>query len=761
MSKVIKTKTEFEGHWFEQYVVVEGEGLSAWETGADLKFVGQRKTRIDGAERVTGRASFTSDIQLPGMLYGKILRSPHPHARIQRIETRDAEKLSGVRAVLSYQNIPKIPFHGGQAFIFNRTVRYVGDEIACVIGEDEEICGDALERIEVEYEILPFVIDPEEALKPGAPKVQPEGNLFRGTPDVYERGHIEQGFDEADIVIEDRFITQTALHNCMETHGSVALWEDDHLTLWDSTQQIFGVRETVAELLNLPLDRVRVIKKYMGGGFGSKNRVGKYTLLAALGSRFIGRPVKIMLDRHEENLSTGNRPSSIQYLKMGSKNDGTLKALYLKVISGGGAYIVWPAAVGGPVRQLYACPSVKTEQYTVFTHTGPMSAFRAPGYVEGAFALESLMDELAKRLGMDPVDLRLKNYSERDQVSGRPYSLKGLREAYERGAQRIGWGERRKGLKGPKLRGFGMASQIWGGSGGPPAYALVKVNPDGTATVLSGTQDIGTGTKTALAQIAAEELGFSVEHISVEIGDTQTGPYAPISAGSMTLASVGPAVRMAAYDTRQQLLDIVSQLLEIPRETISLRNSVLDSPGLKEPVSVKTVLSMLKNFMIIGRGARGPNPEVVNVNTFGAQFAEVEVDIETGEVRVEKIAAVHDSGRVINPLTLSSQIEGGVLQGLGFGLVEQRVVDRVTGAVVNGDLENYKVPTCSDVPEMVVEMINHPDAYANNLGGKGVGEPPIIPTAPAIANAISDAIGVRIKELPITRDKVLKLLAEK
>jgi CO/xanthine dehydrogenase Mo-binding subunit len=761
MFRVVKTKREFEGHWFEEYVVVEGEGLSAWEREAKLRFIGQREPRIDGAERVTGRATFTSDIQLPGMLYGKILRSPLPHAKIETMKTGRAEKLPGVWAVLNSKNIPKIPFYGGQTFVFDQTVRYVGDEVACVIAEDEEICEDALKLIEVEYKRLPFVIDPEEALKPGAPKVQSEGNLFRGAPEIYERGSIEHGFEEAEMVVEDRFITQTALHNSLETHGSVALWEDDHLIIWDSTQHIFGVRATVAEMLNMSLHKVRVIKKYMGGGFGSKNRAGKVTILAALAARMTGRPVKMMLDRHEENLTTGNRPSSTQYLKVGAKQDGTLTAIHLKIVSGAGAYTVWPAAVGGPARTLYACPNVKTEQFTVFTHTGPMSAFRAPGYAEGAFALESLMDELAKRLGVDPLDLRSKNYADLDQVTGRPYSLKGLREAYQRGAEKIQWHKKSQGKKGTRLRGLGMASQIWGGSGGPPAYALVKINPDGTATVLTGTQDIGTGVKTALAQIAAEEIGFLIERISVEIGDTQMGPYAPISAGSMTLASVGPAVRIAAHDARQQLRDVASQMLKIPLESLSVRDGIFLSGALHKPIAVKEVLSNLGNFTIIGRGGRSPNPEAVNVNTFGAQFAQVEVDIETGEVKIEKIVAVHESGRVINPLLISSQIEGGVLQGLGFGLMEERFVDRNTGVVVNDDLENYKVPTQMDLPEIVTEMIDRPDIQANNLGSKGIGEPPIIPTAPAIANAIADALGIRIRELPITREKILEALTER
>ncbi|MCX8116981.1 MAG: xanthine dehydrogenase family protein molybdopterin-binding subunit [Desulfobacterota bacterium] len=758
MAKVIKVEREFEGHRFEEYAVFEREELRPWGSESDLKIVSKQQRRIDGRKRVTGRAIYTADMKLPRMLYGKILRSPLPHAKIKKIETRKAESLPGVRLVLTFKNAPKIPFYDGQSFLFDRTLRYAGDEIACVIAEEEEICEEALGLIEVDYLPLPFVLDPEEALKPGAPKIHPNGNLFRGEPEIYERGDVEKGLKEASIVVEDVFRTQTALHNSLETHGSLALWEGDRLTVWDSTQHIFGVREALSELLQLPLHKVRVIQNHMGGGFGSKTRLGKYTLLAAIASRMTDRPVRILLDRHEENLSTGNRPSSLQYLRIGAKEDGTLTAIDLKVISAGGAYIVWPPAVGGPVRQLYACPNVRTVQYTVFTNTGPMSAFRAPGYVEGTFALESLMDELAKRLGIDPLDLRLKNYADHDQVTGRPYSSKNLREAYRIGAERIGWQRRERTMEGPKRKGFGMASQIWGGSGGPPAHALIKINPDGTATVIAGTQEIGTGTLTALAQIAAEELGFPIENISVEIGDTQTGPYAPVSAGSMSLASVGPAVRQAAHDARNQILDLFSQLLNIPPESLTIQNSRIHSPFLKEPIQVKDLLSPLGDYMIIGRGSRSPNPQDVNVNTFGAQFAEVEVDIEMGEVEVKKIVAVHDSGRIVNPLTCSSQIEGGVLQGIGFALTENRIVDRVTGSVLTGDLENYKIPTLSDCPELVVEMIDSPDARANNLASKGVGEPPIIPTAAAIGNAVADALGCRIKELPITRGKVLSII---
>ena len=761
MSRVIQTKTEFEGRFHKELIVVEGEGLSPWPEGITLAYVGQRVPRLDGAERVSGRAVYTADVQLPGMLWGKILRSPYPHARIKKIDVQKAEKIPGVWLVLTYENIPKIPFYGGQTFLLDKTIRFAGEEVACVIADNEERAEDAREEISVEYEPLPFVLQPEEALNPGAPQIHPAGNLVRGGPDVYERGNIDRGFTGAEVMVEEVFKTSTALHNAMETHGSVALWEGDQLVIWDSTQHIFGVRAQAAQLLDISLNKVRVIKQYMGGGFGSKNSMGRYTLLAALGAKMTGRPVKILLDRHEENLAAGNRPASVQYLKIGARRDGTLTAIHLRAYTAAGAYILIPPAVGGPVRQLYSCPHVKTEQYAVFTNTGPLSAFRGPGYVEGTFALESAMDELAQKLSMDPLDLRLRNYTEINQITGQPYSTKGLREAYERGAREMGWAQRSKEEKGSKRKGFGMASQIWGGSGGPPAYAWVKINPDGSAVVLSGTQDLGTGTKTVLAQIAAEELGIPMDKISVQIGDTQINPYAPISAGSMTLPSVGPAVRTAAYDAKRQLLDIAAQVLQVPGEGLEIQNGSLQSPKLQQPVLLKDMLANLRNFMIVGRGARSPNPEGVHVNTFGAQFVELEVDVETGEVNIIKFIAVHDSGRVINPLTISSQIEGGVIQGLGFGLIERRVVDRKTGVVLNANLEDYQMPTIQDAPEIISQMVDRPDLRANNLGSKGVGEPPIIPTAAAVANAIADSLKVRIRELPITREKVLKALVNR
>lgn len=759
MPKVIKTEVEFEGRFYEEYIVLEGQDLSPWGPEASLRVVGKPHPRVDGPERVTGAAKFTHDIRLPGMLYGRLLRCPHPHARIRRLETSKAEKLPGVRLVLSVENAPKIPWRAGLTQLFDPTLRYAGEEVALVVADEEEICYDALELIEVEYEPLPFVVDPEKALEPDAPKVHESGNLLNGAPEVYERGDLQEGFQEAEVVVEGTFRTQSVLHNCLETHGSVAHWEGGTLVIWDSTQHIYGVRAQVAQALGLPLHRVRVIKQYMGGGFGSKNQAGKYTVMAAIAAQRTGRPVQVVLDRWEENLATGNRPSTVQTLKLGATRDGRLTAIYHRSLLNVGAYAAWPASASGPTKRLYACPHVKTEDYSVFTNLGPFSAFRAPGYVEGTFALESMMDELARKLDLDPLELRLKNYAEIDPITKKPYTTKGLRAAYERGAQLIRWEGReevkRRRSSAKKRVGLGMASQIWGGSGGPPAYALVKIHPDGTATVITGTQDIGTGTRTALAQIAAEALGFPLESVRVELGDTQWGVYSPLSAGSMTLASVGPAVRAAAEDARSQLLEVGSQVLGIPRDAMALEEGEFVDTRNGDRTPVRTIFEKLANYTIVGKGARGPNPEDKNVNTFGVQFAQVEVDLETGEVRVEKVVAVHESGRVVNPLTIRSQLYGGVIQGLGYALTERRLEDPRRGIVVNPSLETYKVPTVEDVPEILTEMIDLPDPEANPLGVKGVGEPPIIPTAAAIANAVADALGFRIYELPLSVDRVL------
>lgn len=758
MAKLVKTRIEVEGRVSEEYALVEEPKTEPWDVEEELEIVGKPVPRIDGAERASGGARYPSDIRLPGMLHAKFLRSPHPHARIVRVDIHRAEELPGVRAVLTKDTIPQTPWQNKRP-LFDNAVRFAGEEVAAVAADSLAIARQALRLIDVEYEPLPFVTDPEAALYDDAARLYPDGNLLDGEPETYERGDVERALTRADIVVDGTFETPAQMHNSLETHGSVVAWEGEQLVVYESTQNVFGVRDRVANWFGLDKNKVRVIKQYMGGGFGSKLGTGKYTIVAALLARQAGRPVRMFLDRTEENLAAGHRHATRQYLRIGAKRDGALLAIDLRSYAALGAYASWGAEVGGPARELYECKNVRTQEYNVLTNVGPHSAFRAPGYVEGMFGLEVLMDELAAKLGLDPLELRIKNYAHRSPLVKLPYSSNGLLDAYQEGARTIGWDRRgRLDKSGPVRRGMGMASQIWGGAGGPPSYAQLKILPDASAIVITGTQDIGTGTKTILAQIAAEELCLPLDKIRVEIGDSQWGLYSIASGGSMTAATVGPAVREAAADAKEQLLQLAARFLKVRRSSLQLQDSVLHGVKRKKPFEkpVAEVLGELGDIMIVGNGSRGPNPGGVAIRTFGAQFAEVEVDTETGAIRVLRVVASHDCGRILNPLTASSQVEGGVIQGLGYALMEQQLLDPKTGTVVNPNLETYHVPTMLDMPEIEVRMIDRADAHINNLGAKGVGEPPIIPTAPAIVNAVYDAIGVRFHRIPLTRERVLE-----
>jgi xanthine dehydrogenase YagR molybdenum-binding subunit len=747
----------------EEYKVVEAPGPPAWDADASLSVVGRPLPRVDGPEKVTGRARYAYDVRLPGQIYARVLRSPLPHARIRSVDTALAGRLRGVRAVVSSADAPRIEWYDG-SFLFDRTVRFAGEEVAAVAADSEEIAGDALELIAVDYEPLPFVLTIEEALRPAAPRVRERGNVA-GEPQTYARGDAEAGLRRADVVVDETYTTQTALHNCLEPHGCTAVWDGDRLTLWDSTQAVFDVREEVAEKLGLPEHRVRVIKQHMGGGFGSKQVAWKHAVIAALLARRAGRPVQLMLDRQAENLAVGNRNATRQHVRLGARRDGTLTAISVRIEQAAGAYMAGGEAseTSGIYQTLYRCPDVRTEQVTVYTNTGPAVAFRAPGHVEGAFALESAMDELAHRLGLDPLDLRRRNYAEEDQSEGQPYtSPDSLRLCYDRVAMAIGWSRRRKpAAAGPRRRGFGIAAHDWGGAGYPPGYAWVKLNADGTAEVVTGTQDIGTGARTGLTQVAAEELGLPVEQVVLHLGDTGTGVYAPVSSGSATQATIGPAVRAAAAEAKRHLLDAAAAMLEASASDLRIADGTISVVGAAHrKMSVADVTRRVAPHMIQGHGARGPNPKGKSVRTFGAQGVEVEVDVETGEVRVVRVVASHDCGRIINPALVDSQVYGGVIQGIGFALTEERVVDGRSGIVLNANLEEYKIPTVADVPEILHARLDHPDPEANPTGAKGIGEPPLVPTAPAIANAVFDAIGVRLRDAPLSRRRLLAALAE-
>ena len=767
MAKLVKTKVEFEGHIREVEVVVEQDELHPWAAGSPMVHVGQPRPRTDGVVRVTGAAEYTCDVRLPGMLWGALVRSPHPHARIRSIDAEAARNAPGVAEVITWENADDIPWYGNSRLL-DRVVRYHGDEVACIVADSEQSALDAVRLISVDYEILHHVVDLEAAAQPTAPQIHPDlgpGGNRTGEPGRYLRGDVETGMRDADVTVTARYRTPSALHNSFETHGSVAMWESDELTVWDSTQNIFGVRGQLASRLGIPLAKVRVISRYMGGGFGSKNDLGKHTVLAVLAARRTGRPVRIMLSREEELLAAGHRPPAVIDVELGAKADGTLTCIKARSLISPGAYGTGGFQVCGPMREYYQCDNVETIQEAVYTNTGPACAFRAPGYVEGTFALESAMDELADALGIDPLELRIRNYADRNQPRDMSYSQKHLLESYRTGSESIGWADRcatpRQAPSGT-VRGIGVATQGWGGGGSPPSYALMRLNPDGTFDLMTGTHDLGTGTKTVMTQIAAEELGVGMERIRITIGDTLACPYSLLSAGSLTVPSVGPAVRSAAHDVKRQIIDLAADMLGADAEDLSVADDVITvAADPSRTMTIDEFAHRTGNYMVIGKGARGPNPAEVSVNTFGAQFAEVEVDVDTGDVRVLRIVAAHELGRVINPLTLSSQIEGGVFQGFGFASMEERVMDRSTGRFVNPNLSDYRLPTALDVPAVTSLFIGPPDEQSNNTGAKGAGEPPIIPTAAAILNAFFNATGVRIRELPLTRRRVLTALRER
>jgi CO/xanthine dehydrogenase Mo-binding subunit len=739
LARLIRTEKEVEGRYEDVWIVVDEDALDQWPDGP-LTTVGREVPRVDGLDRARGQALYTADVQLPGMLHTAVLRSPYARARVTRINLDAARSARGVRAVLGPNELDVLKEEPG----------YVGQAVAAVAAETFGQAQAALEKLDVDWEVLEPLLDPDEAVRQES---------FVSDVKTYERGDFERGIADADAVVEAEYRTQVVLHNSMETHQAVCHWEDDGITVYISTQYIWGIRESMAEQLGLPPDKVRVVCHAMGGGFGSKNGPGDYTPIAAELAKRTGRPVKCALTRREENIAAGNRNATIQRLTAGAKSDGTLVALggeFINAIGLSG----WSASTEGPMKMLYACDNVRTVQYPAKLNLPPMAAFRAPGFVEGTFALECLLDELAAKLDVDPLELRRRNYASSDRVDDRPFSSKNLEECYRRAEPH--WAKRddvRARSSGPWRHGMGLASQIWYGGGGPPSYAWIRVGADGRAQVVTAMQDIGTGTRTAMAQIAAEELGLPLEHVQVSLGDSARGPYASISAGSSTVPSMGPAVRSAAADAKRQLIEIAAQRFHLEERVLDLKGGqIVSSDGNSWPLT--EITGLLEDGQILGEGARGPNPAGMQVLTFGVQVAEVAVDVETGEVRVDKIVAIHDVGRVINRLGASSQVEGGIIQGIGHTLSEERIFDPATGSILTRTLDAYKLPTIADVPEIVSELVDIPDPHLTNLGSKGLGEPPIIPTAAAIANAIRDATGADVRSLPISREEMLRALRE-
>jgi 4-hydroxybenzoyl-CoA reductase alpha subunit len=751
----------------------------------EFSFVGQRVAKLDAPAKVTGQAVYGHDMKLPRMLYGKILRSKYAHARILSIDTSRAKALPGVKAVITAEDIPevKIGWARDNPVLKSGKVRSIRDEIAAVAAVDEETAREALDLIEVEYEELPGVFDPEEAMKPGAPLIHAEApnNIQEKMRQSYYHGDVHQGFEESDVVVEDRLRMPFVTHCCMGTCFCLASFSPSgDLTVWSSTQMPFLYQRDLSMALGIPAHKIRVIKAVIGGAFGSKLDMYPFEPICVFLARETGCPVRITFTREEEFIASPTRQPVICDVKSGAKKDGTLMAREVRMILDNGAYSSWgattPLVMMETISSLYRVPNVKYDVVVAYTNNPYSGAMRGYGNPQATFVVESHMDVLAHELGMDPMEFRLKNANQPGDVTGQSVKITscGLAECIKRSAESVSWAEKRAK---PGNRGVGMASMIHVG-GGARIYpsdgcgSTVKVDDFGKVTLITGSTDMGQGADTAMAQIVAEELGVPVENVTVINTDTDITPWDVGAHASRTTFVAGNSARLAAVDARQQILEAAADSLEEDVENLGMKEGKIFRKGEPEEWIPFEKMVRGKHFrpdgdVILARGWYEPPTErqdkefrgnISAAYGFATQAVEVEVDTETGEVKVLKIAAAHDVGRAINPMAVEGQIHGGISMGLGYGLYEELVVQE--GRVLNPNFADYSLPTVLDMPE-IDPIIVETDDPAGPFGAKGMAEPACIPTAPAIANAVYDAVGVRIRDLPITPEKVLRALKEK
>jgi len=767
---------------------------------SERSIVGTNSRRVDGIKLVTGRPAFTDDIHLPGMLCGKILPSPHAHARIKRIDTRKAKALPGVHAVLTYKDVPRVPHTtAGQSwpepspydtYLLDSKVRFVGDRVAAVAAENRAIAEEALRLIAVEYEVLPAILEIEQAMIDGAPVIHDEPDS-QGIHDarhnlagyiLKEIGDVEGGFRESDLIIEREFRTQRQQHCPIEPHITISwLDSDNRLVIRTSTQVPYHTRRQVAMILQIPVQRVHVIKPRIGGGFGGKQEMLLEDICGAL-ALAARRPVKIEYTRQEEFYMARSRHPQLLHIKMGVKRDGTLMANKMTVLATTGAYGSHANTVqgntGSKVLPIYRTPNMRFECHVVYTNTPVAGAFRGYGCPQGYFAQESAMDEIAYTLGMDPVELRKKNMirlGDIDELSaqlgegrkGLPRHIRscGLPECLERGAAAIDWASKRQALpekSGHLRRGVGVACSMQGSgiSGVDWAAALLKLNEDGSFNLQVGAADLGTGADTVLAQIAAETLGVTLDKLIVCSGDTDFTPFDVGAYASSTTIISGGAVKKASEKVRDHLLRLASKMLEVPIDNLTCRdNQVVTKCACAKSVSMEDLAhyAMYKEKVQVMENASHWNTD--SPPPFCAQFAEVEVDTETGHIRVIHLVTAVDLGVAINPMQAEGQSEGAVAQSLGYALCEEMMLDD-SGRMVNPSFLDYKMFTAKDMPKLTTILVETEEPLGP-YGAKSIAEVPINAPAPAVANAIFHAVGVRFRKLPIRPEDVLRALREK
>ena len=746
----------------------------------ELAIVGRSVPRVGLADKIQGRARYTADLKRPGMLYGRVLRSPHAHARIVHIDVSAARRLPGVQAVLTYEDVPQGRIDA-DLLPLDAVVRFVGDEVAVVAAESEAIAEDALRLIQVEYAVLPAVFEAAEALRPGAPQVHTPGNIVGGKAVVVERGSVTQGFAEAGHVFEGTFHTHMHAPVGMETRSALAEWQGDRLTVWKTSRAVHATdQQVLARLLGLPLEQVRVICPNMGGGFGNKDE-GRLAILVALLARQAGRPVRLEYSRAEEFIAGRNRQEAQLHLKIGVRADGMPTAVALQATMNAGAYVASGMNVTRRIGQgalyLYTCPQARFEGTTVYTNRPAGGSFRGLGAPLGHFALEVLMDQVAEAFGIDPLDYRLRYHvtqagqpgqrtTPADQLlpdepveGGVPFSSNGLRECLLAGAEQIGWRQRRRpngSATGPVRRGLGLAMGIYKGGIGREAEAEVRITPAGRVCVAIGNVDVGQGSTTILAQIAAEALHVPVDCIDMVMADTGRTPPAHITAGSSTTITSGAAVKLAAEEARRHVLERAAAWLQAP--DVRLQGHLLVANGTTHRFELGDVVAGMPGD-IVGTARFTSGSRDYLINAFAAHFAEVEVDMHSGRIRVIRYVAAQDSGRIVHPQLAHNQVSGGVLQFLGIALREELYLDRRWGVTLNANFLEHKSTSIVDFPPIEVLFPAAADPLGP-YGAKALGEPPVVPVFAALANAVANATGVWLHEVPFTPQRVLQALQE-
>ncbi|TFW31109.1 xanthine dehydrogenase family protein molybdopterin-binding subunit [Massilia horti] len=736
-----------------------------------MSFVGAPVNRTDGWAKVSGAALYSAEHPVPNLAHAVLVTSTVPSGRITRIDTRMAEQVPGVLLVMSYENAMRLPpatrmgklqppIGRALTLLQDDRVYYNNQPVGVVVAETLEHAREAAARLQIEYERADAVLDFELAKQ----SVHPPGTILGEDPDT-RRGNLQTGLLTGSARVEATYVTPYESHNPLEPHATIAAWEGDRLTLYDSTQYIKGVQRIVAETLGMPADRLTVFCPFTGGGFGCKGSVWSHVVLAAMAARQAGRPVKLVLDRNQMFGPVGMRPATEQRMRLAALSDGRLTASSHDVTSYTSVIEDWTEPSALVTRMMYESPTQETSHRLAKMNLGTPTFMRAPGEATGTYALECAMDELAYELGIDPIELRLRNYTERDPDKGLPFSSKSLRQCYEVGAQRFGWHGRnpapRSMREGDKLVGWGMATATY-----PmrrmAAKASVVMYPDGFAIARSATQDLGTGTYTVMTQVAADALGVPLANMRFELGDSRM-PDAPVSGGSMTVASVSSAVHAAAGALRHKLASIACAHPHSPLHGAVPEEVGADAgwlflsgdPSRREPMALVVERHGQGPIEATANAAPGEEKNKYSMHSFGAVFVEVHVDELLGEIRVPRVVGVYGVGRLLNRKTGHSQLMGGIVWGLGMALFEETLIDKRIGRAVNGNLAEYHVPVNADVGTIDVQVVEEHDPYVNPLGAKGIGEIGITGVAAAVANAVYHATGKRVRDLPITLDKLL------